>query len=522
MKHFIMKHSDLIAGVLSGFDKLVFRGSLRTLSYTDGMMLYLSRVSVLLKDFAGHMLSISGRIRENTVALAKARGIKVIYLDSSQEDKEAIARKIASDHRITEGLICILSVVEPCRSYKIRRDPETRKLHLESCWRKCLFYYHYLIHPIFGFMSARIQTWMPLPIQVCINGREWLSRQLDAAGLRYVRRDNSFIWLKDSHRTQQLFDQQLKVAWPKLLNDIALYLNPAHKDMFKQFPISYYWCVYQSEWATDVLFRSADELGRLYPRFVHHGLSSFASPDVMRFLGHKVPKQGYVNGNFQGEIISSLKRRPEGVRIKHWVNHNSIKLYDKQGSVLRVETTINDSRDLKVYRRKEGQRGGGKSWQRMRKSIADLPRRAHLSQAANERYLDALAAVSDDATLSELTKDICRPVMYQGKRFRSLRLWEPNDLKLFETVTKGEFLITGFRNRDIAQILFPEACASACDKKKISAAVSYRLRILRAHGIIAKTQHTNRYRLTTKGRRIITAVLAAHRATTAQLTQEVA
>ena len=112
--------------------------------------------------------------------------------------------------------------------------------------------------------------------------------------------------------------------------------------------------------------------------------------------------------------------------------------------------------------------------------------------------------------------------MYQGKRFRALRLWEPTDLKLFETVTKGEFLITGLRNRDIAQMLFPEADPSAQGEKKISAAVSYRLRILRAHRLIAKIQHTHRYRVTTKGRRIITAVLAAHRATTARLTREAA
>lgn len=522
MKHFIMKHSDLISGVLSGFDKVAFRGSLKTLAYTDGMMLYLSRISVLLKDFASHMLSISGRIRENTAALAKAKGIKVIYLDSPQEDKEAIARKIAADNRITEGLICILSVVEPCRSYNVRRDPETRKLVLESCWRKCLFYYHYLIHPIFGFMSARIQTWMPLPIQICINGREWLSRQLDAERIRYVRRDNTFIWLKDKERAQRLLDQQVKANWRRLLDDIALYLNPAQKDMFRQFPISYYWTVYQSEWATDVMFRKDEDLSRLYSRFVHHGLSSFASPDVMRFLGHKVTKQGQVNGHFEGEVITSLKRRPEGVRIKHSVNHNSIKLYDKQGSVLRVETTINDSGDLKVYRRKEGQRAGGKSWRRMRKGIADLPRRAHLSQAANGRYLDALAAVSDDQTLAELTKNICRPVTYQGKRFRALRLWEANDLKLFEAVAKGEHVLSGFRNHDIAQTLFPGDCSSDRQKKKLSAAISYRLRILRAHGVIAKTQHTNRYRLTTNGRRIITAILAAHQATTAQLTRDAA
>jgi hypothetical protein len=210
------------------------------------------------------------------------------------------------------------------------------------------------------------------------------------------------------------------------------------------------------------------------------------------------------------------------VRIKHAVNHNSIKLYDKQGSVLRVETTINDSCDLMVYRSKEGDPDGPKDWRPMRKGIADLQRRAHLCEAANERYLDALAAVSDDVTLAELTKDICRPATYQGKRFRAIRPWDEKELTLLQAVTRGEFLITGFRNRDIAQILFPTLSASSREKKRASAAVSYRLRLLRAHGLIAKVQHTHRYLLTKKGRRILTAVLAAHQATITQLTKEAA
>jgi hypothetical protein len=521
MKEFITKHGDLMIGVLSGFDRLVFRGSLRTLSHLDGMLLYLSRVQVLLKDFGSHVQAMSDRIKETTKALAKARGITEMYVPSPKSNKEAIARQIAAEQRIQEGPICILSTVEVCRSYEIRRDRETKRIHLQPAWRKCLFYYHYMIHPVFGFMNARIQTWVPFPIQICINGREWLSRQLDAARLGYVRRENSFVWLEDAQQTQQLFDQQLKASWPNLLDEIALELNPIREDMFAQFPISYYWCVYQSEWATDMLFRDADALARLYPRFVHHGLSSFASPDVMRFLGRKVPSEHHLYPRFTGEVISTLKHRPEGVRIKHSVNDNSIKLYDKQGSVLRVETTINNSRDLKVYRRKEGQHSGPKSWQRMRKGIADLHRRAQYCEAANKRYLDALAAVSDDATLAELTKDICRPIIRQGKRFRALRPWDHDDMNLFQAVTRGEFLITGFRNRDIAQLIFSTP-ASPKERKRICAAVSYRLRILRAHGLIAKIQQTHRYRVTKKGRRVMTALLVAQHITIEQLTKKVA
>jgi hypothetical protein len=522
MKQFITKHEDLISGVLSGFDRLVFRGSVRTIAHLAGMHLYLSRVGVLLKDFMGHVQGMTARIRKETAAAALAAGLNIRYLDSPKTDKEAIARQIAAERKITEGPICILSALERCRGYDIYRNPEKKQLELTLRWRKCLFYYHYMIHPVFGFMNARIQTWAPFPIQICINGREWLCRQLDQERIRYIRRENCIVWVEDPTGAQQLLDEQLRVSWPKLLDDVATLLNPVHKDMFKAFPMSYYWCTYQSEWATDVMFYDAEDLARLYSRFVLHGITTFGSCDVMRFLGKKTTNQGRVQPAFKGQVISSYKRRPEGVRVKHSVNDNSIKLYDKQGSVLRAETTINNSRDLKVFRHKEGQKSGPKSWQRMRKGTADLHRRAQLSQAANERYLDALAAVCTDLTLEELTKDICRPVTYQGKRIRALHPWEPKDIELFKAVTRGEFLITGFRNRDIARLLFPKDSASAKERKRISAIVSYRLRILRAHRLIVKIPKTHRYLLTPNNRALITALLSAHHATIAQLTKEVA
>jgi hypothetical protein len=390
MKQFITKYSHLITGVLSGFDRLVLRGGLKVVSNIHGMFHYLSCTGVMLKDYTRHVEAMSERIKETTRVLAKARGIADVYLNSPGENKEAHAKRIAAEKGIKEGPICILSSVEMCHTFYVRGNRISKTIELVPGWRRCLFFYLYMIHPVFGFMNARIQTWMPFPIQICINGREWLCRQLDAAQIGYVRRENCLVWVEDTFRAQQLLDKQLKISWPKLLDEIATELNPIHDELFKDFPTSYYWCVFESEWATDVMFRTAEDLAHLYPRFIHHGIASFSSPNVMRFLGRKVPNEGHVHGHFEGEIISSLKHRPEGVRIKHSVNNNSIKLYDKQGSVLRVETTINNSRDLKVYRRKMGQSSGPKSWQRLRKGIADIHRRAQLSQAANERYLDAL------------------------------------------------------------------------------------------------------------------------------------
>lgn len=212
MNEFIRKHGSSINGVLSGFDRLVFRGLLRTLSHVQGMQLYLSRAGVLLKEFGEHVQGLSERLKQATEETAQAMGCGVRYLASPKTDKESVAREVAKERGITEGPVCILSTVEVCRSYELHRNREMKRLEVNGCWRKCLFYYHYWIHPEFGFMNARIQTWMPFPIQVCLNGREWLCRKLDVSGIGYVRRENSLIWVEDAGRAQQLLDEQLRAS----------------------------------------------------------------------------------------------------------------------------------------------------------------------------------------------------------------------------------------------------------------------------------------------------------------------
>jgi hypothetical protein len=226
---------------------------------------------------------------------------------------------------------------------------------------------------------------------------------MDAAGIGYLQRDNCFTWLEHPEPAQRLLDQQLQATWPALLQDIARSLNPAHEAMFQACPVEYYWSTYQSEWATDILFRDAPSLARLYPKLVHHGLTTFLSPDVMRFLGRKIPPSNKLPPRLEAEVVSNTKVRPEGMRIKHRLGQNSIKMYDKQGSVLRVETTINDPADFKSFRTPEGKPDAAPAWHGMRKGIADLHRRAETSQACNDRYLRALASVEDTTSLGELT-----------------------------------------------------------------------------------------------------------------------
>src|SRR5262249_40466675 len=154
-------------------------------------------------------------------------------------------------------------------------------------------------------------------------GRDWLARPLDAAEIGYLQKDNTFIALDDFERAQALLDAQLQVNWPVILNELVDQFHPVHASGLPPWFEGYYWSVEQSEWATDVVFRSAADLAALDPRLVHHGMTTFSSHDVLRFLQPKVPARGGVHGRFAGEVVSDLKRRPEGVRIKHASGLNS-------------------------------------------------------------------------------------------------------------------------------------------------------------------------------------------------------
>lgn len=514
MKSFIQKYEPDVMGSLSGFDRLVFRGTLRRLLYPGGMDYCLAFLGVLLKDFAQYVLQVTARLKEASLAAARGAGRPIQYLASSQVSKEALARKIAARDRLADGLICVLTCVEPCQTFEIHRHRESKRLLIRPHRSKCLHLYHYFLDPQFGFMSARLQTWFPLTIQVCLNGREWLARE----GIAYQQRGNCFTWIEDPPRAQEIMERLLRTPWPAWLQEIAGQLNPIHAELFRDFDLRYYWSVHQSEWATDIMFKDPEKLAGIYPRFLRHGLTTFASPDVMRFLGRKISSTGNLPANFAGEVVSRLTKRPEGIRIKHWAGSNHIKLYDKEGANLRVETTINQTRDFKVLRRKEGDPQGEMAWRPLRKGVADLHRRAQVSEAANRRYLQALAQVQDTISLGALTEKLCRPAAWKGQRVRALNPYGPQDLALLQAVARGEFTINGFRNRDLVSLLYAsDEGLTPAQKRRRSSAVTRQLRFLRAHGLIKKVPKTHRYHLTAIGSKAITAVLAALSASTDSL-----
>lgn len=518
MKKFLTAYGKQVLGVLSGFDRIRFRGTFRQLAHTEGLMSILGHLGVLLKNFGNFSEETTQRFKAGIEGFSQRSNRPIKYLDSPQHNKEKLVQKILHEEGVSQnGVIAVFSTVEVCRSYEIRRDRELKKLKLQSALRKCLHYYVYLRDPMFGLVHVRMQSWLPFNTHIVINGREWLARQMDAKHLKYQRADNCFPWIEDFDRAQELAKKQLNINWPNHLDRLLYRVNPALRGIWPTVKLEPYWSAEQSEWATDVAFRSPDELKQLHARFLQHAMTQFDSPDVMRFLGSKSFLYGKIHPNFQKEVVSDVARRQDGVRIKHRLGDNSIKMYDKQGSVLRIETTINNASDLKVFRPKEGNSEGKRRYRKLRKGVADLRRRTQLCQSANNRYLDRLASTDSSTPLKVFTDRLSQPVIAEKRRTRALNPLG-TDAALLAAISRPEYLIKGFRNADIRTALFGSDPDDACDRRRRSARMSRLIGILRAHGLVKKIPQTQRYQITAFAQQCLPAIIAAREASLQKLT----
>jgi hypothetical protein len=505
MKAFIDKYEDRIHGVLCCFDRMLFRGYLPIMSGW-AMAEFLYRLKINFGSLKPFLLENSDRVKNHAEAMAKKHGRPFRYLQTNI-DKEQAARELAQRDGIQHGLVCIFSILENCRgfSFLFKKPLPDQRPFVRSARRKCLHLYFYFMDRHFGLIHVRIQTWFPMPIQIYLNGHEWLARKLQANAVRYTKLDNAFVWIEDMARAQRFADRFAKLNWPKILNKYAKLVTPQLDDLVKD--CQHYWVTAQSELSTDILFKSRQHLCELYPKLLSHGTLCFGAKEVMNFLGRKL------RGNFEGEIVSDLSSwacRMEGSRIKHRVKENWLKMYDKAGLVLRVETVINNPEEFRV--RKKVTRKGKKKleWVAMRKGVGYLFRYQQVSFQANSRYLEALAIVDDPTdTQRDLDRMTTRKKDAAGRGCAALNPLARRDVELFQSIMDGNHCLRGFSNRDIRQQLAATPHLQQClsNSTQASAKVSRIFRRLHAHGLIAKIPRTRRWRITRYGRRVIGAVL---------------
>jgi hypothetical protein len=507
MKSFLLRFGTFIRFVLSGFDRLRFRGDSRLLNHAAGVESFLFQRHMPRNQFAEYAQHLTERLRRETEALAQAEGVPLQPLNSPNLDKQAAALALAQRHQRRSGRLAVLSCVESCDIYRIRKGSDGF-FNLRKEPSRCLHYYHYLQHEQFGLCYVRLQSWFPFTVHVGLNGRHWLYQQLQRQGIPFQSQDNLLVDVADWSQAQVLLNEQLRSDWPALLNELVQPLQPLWSYL-QEARVPYYWMTEQSEWATDILFQSSTALQELYPRWLRHGIEVLNCRDVLRYLGQRVPQQDC--NRCTGDVRMDLRQRPEGTRLKMWYRGNSLKLYDKAGQALRIETTINQPGRFKVFRTAEGAPDDAeKSWQTLRKGVADLHRRAEVSQRTNERLLESLSTTATPTPLGQLLEPLSRPVIHEGKRrARALNPLAGADGELLRVLATGDFLVQGFRNRDLRLALCPKA-SNHDDQRRQAAQITRRLALLRAHGLIVKIPRTHRYQLSAAGRRLTTVLRTAY------------
>jgi hypothetical protein len=508
MKSFLARCASLIHFVLSGFDRLRFRGESLLLSNQRGVDSYLYRRRIRYVDFMDHCQQLTLTLCQQTDRLAAAQGVPVKHLNSPKIDKESTALELAARQPCSApaGRIALITAVESCFTYRLRKNHEGRAYPVKE-EGKCKHYYHYFLHPELGLCYVRVQTYFPFTVRVGMNGRAWLYQQLHKRGVAFQHRGNLLLGVADVPLAQQILETQVHADYAKILGELVEPIQPLSAYLHTHAP--YYWVGEQTEWANDFVFHSSDDLATWYQRWVRHGIGNLQCTDLMKYLGKKRPELCI------DEAKIDLRSRPEGTRLKFWYGTNSLKMYDKEGIALRVEATINQPGAFKVFAKSvKAAADETPQWRPMRKGVVDMERRAEVSQAANNRLLESLATVADTTTLGELLKPLGQRVSKNGKRrARALNPLTGKDGELLRLLAKGDFLLKGFRNADLRAAWYgttTDPTPDAKEKRRQSAAVTRLLFLLRAHGLIVKVPKSHRYHLSASGRRTVTALSTAH------------
>jgi hypothetical protein len=497
---FLVKFASSLIAVLGCHDRVIFKGHL---PFSDEA--HLNRfvdhtLRIKRTDFLDFAQQKAELLVTHAKDLAAQHDAPYEYLQGRHRKEELVQQQLR-ERRLSEGLVCVLCCQENCRTVKLRYG--NGRPRLVFTWRPQRVLYFYFLDPQFGLCHVRVQTWFPFTTQVYVNGHDWLARQLHAAGVGFVQHDNAFTQLDEPAKAQRLADRFPRLSWVKILDGLARQVNPLLAEDWLQHK-GYYWVLDQVEYSTDVLFKDRHALAELYPLLLDHACLYFSAQDILKFLGRRL------HPRFDGEVLTDCKKdRWPGARIKHRVKNNWLKMYDKFGQVLRIETVINNPREFKARRRVERQGRSQMAWCPMNKGVANFYRYHEVARARNDRYLHALAAVERPQANAKILDRVQRPARLGPRRRRGLKLLCVEEQKLFRAILRGEHHVNGLRNRDLQAVLFPTQAKNLSEQRRRTAHVSRLLHLLRAHGLLAKIPHAHRYRVTTKGEALMSAAIYA-------------
>jgi hypothetical protein len=480
------RYRERLAGVLSCYDRIIVTGTLPGACYAQGMTAFLSARQIRIFDYPRFAEPLRDRVRDRAAELAHAAGVTIEHVAKSHIRKEDIVARVLARRGDHPGLVHIISAMEACDSYKPWHDKRTHRTFLRPDSGKCLHYYFYFIDAELGLIYLRVPTWCPFRLQFYCNGHSWLARQLAAAGIGFTLADNAFLRINDWARAQTLADQLSPADLHHILDRYAQQCCPVC-DVFAQ---SYHWSFMQIEYATDLVFRSQAVLQPLYEQLSRQAILTVKAEHVATFLGHKITPQ------LAQEIGSQFATRIEGTCVKHRFGKSSIKIYDKLGLVLRIETTTNDVSAFKHYRVVEHRQGPAtRALAPVKKTIYSLNDLRDILRGCNRRYLEYLSSLDDFSAGIRALDRLTQPRAINGRNVSGLNFFSRVEQTLLAALQRPGFNIAGLRRADLLPLL----------AERSPATLTRQLARLRQLGVIKRVTGTYRYYLTRAGRAAIAA-----------------
>jgi len=475
------RYDDRIAGVLSCYDRVVITGTLPTVCYAAGMTQFLYARDVRIFDYPQFAATLRDRVRERAALLAAQAGISIEHIAKSHIRKETVVGKVLETRGDHPGLVHVISAMEACDAYQPWHDKQTHKTYVRPDTGKCLHYYFYFLDDELGLIYLRVPTWAPFRLQFYCNGHSWLARRLAAEGIGFTAADNAFVRIDNWTRAQELADGLSPDRLHRVLDHYAALCCPV-LDVFAQV---YHWSLMQVEYATDVVFRSAATLEPLYGQLTRESVLSVKAEQIASFLGHKITPQ------LAQELGTQFSTRIEGTCIKHRFGSSSIKMYDKFGCVLRIETTTNDVSFFKHHRKVEHRQGPPtRALAPVKKTIYSLIDLREILLGCNRRYLSHLSALDDFSAGVRALDKLTKPRSIDGKTVKGINFFDPIDDALLHALQNPRVNIAGIRRADLRPLVNGFSPAR----------LSRQLRRLRDIGVIKRVAGTYRYYLTRMGR----------------------
>jgi hypothetical protein len=487
------RYDNRIAGVLSCYDRVVITGTIPVICYAEGMTRFLKFKGIRIFDYTQFAQGLRDRVRTAAASLAAEAGITIEHVAKSHVRKEDIVADVLEQRGDHPGLVHIISAMESCDSYRPWHDKATGKTLVRPDSGKCLHYYFYFMDAEFGLIYLRVPTWCPFRLQFYCNGHNWLARKLAAEGIGYNMADNAFTRIDDWERAGELADSLSADQLHTTLDRYAAQCCP----VTEVFGPSYHWSLMQVEYATDLAFRSLATLGPLYQQFIRQTVLNVKAEQVATFLGRRITPQ------LAQEIGSQFATRIEGTCVKHRFGKASIKMYDKFGIVLRIETTTNDVSFFKHHRKVEHRDGSPtRALAPVKKSIYSLSDLREIMRGCNRRFLAHLSALDDFSDGVRALGRLTKPRAVDGKTVKGINFFAPGDKALLHALQDPKANIAGIRRAD----LLPGLGMFSPTR------LSRQLRRLLDLGVTKRVAGSYRYYLTRAGR---AAVAAAERLTEA-------